>query len=103
MKLVISTCTEKEAEGLTTELLQERLVACVNIVNGVTSKYWWEGNLETEKETMLFMKTEDSLVNKLIERIKKIHSYNVPEIVAFDIKGGNPDYLNWLRAVLGSK
>ena len=103
MKLVISTCTEKEAEGLATKLLEERLVACVNIVNGVISKYWWEGNLETDKESMLFMKTEDSLVNKLIERIKEIHSYNVPEIVAFDIKGGNLDYLNWIKAVLGQK
>ncbi|MGA1869521.1 MAG: divalent-cation tolerance protein CutA [bacterium] len=101
MKLVISSCPEKEAEGLASKLLEERLIACVNIINGVTSKYWWEGKIETDTESLLFMKTDDSLVNRLLERIKKIHSYNVPEIIAFDIKGGNPDYLNWIKSVLG--
>ena len=99
MKLIMSTCTEKEAEELAERLLEKRLVACVNIVRGISSRYWWKGKLESDTESLLLMKTKPSLVEMVIERIKGLHSYDVPEIIVLDIKQGNPDYLKWIREV----
>jgi len=70
MKLMMCTCPEKEAEGLAERLLEARVVACVNIINGLTSKYWWKGKIETDKESLLLMKTTPQLVEKVIERIR---------------------------------
>ena len=99
MKLIMSTCPEKEAEGLAERLLGERVVACVNIINGITSKYWWKGKIETDKESLLLMKTTPQLVEKVIGKIREMHSYEVPEIIEIDIGGGNPDYLKWIEEV----
>ena len=99
MKMIISTCPENGAEELADKLLGERLVACVNIVKGVVSKYWWKGKLEHDRETLLLMKTKPSLVKQVIERIKELHSYEVPEITVMDIKDGNLDYLRWIDEV----
>ncbi|MGA1792053.1 MAG: divalent-cation tolerance protein CutA [bacterium] len=101
MKIIMSTCSEKEAEGLAEKLLQERLVACVNIIPGLVSKYWWKGKLETDKEVLLLMKTKPALVNETINRIREIHSYEVPEVVVLDISQGNPDYMQWIEEVTG--
>ena len=99
MKLIMSTCPGKEAEGLAEKLLEEKLVACVNIINGVVSKYWWKGKMETDKESLLLMKTSASLVVNVIERIRELHSYDVPEVIVCNIEQGNPDYLAWIREV----
>ena len=93
VKFIISTCPENEVEKLVGTLLKERLVACVNIINGISSRYWWKDKLEKDNESLLLMKTKASLVDTLISRIKEIHSYEVPEIVILDIENGNPDYL----------
>lgn len=103
MKLIISTCTKEESENLVTTLLKERLVACVNIINDICSKYWWDGNIETSKESLLIMKTNDKLVEKLIEKIKELHSYDVPEVIVTDIVQGNPDYFNWINEVVNGR
>jgi periplasmic divalent cation tolerance protein len=99
MKLIMSTCPEKEAEGLADKLLEEKLVACVNIINGVLSKYWWEGKRETDKESLLLMKTNPSLVDNVIEKIRELHTYDVPEVIVCNIEHGNPDYLKWISEV----
>lgn len=99
MKLIMSTCPEKEAEGLAEKLLKERLVACVNIINGLISKYWWQGKLETDKESLLLMKTKPVLVDKVIERVRELHSYDVPEVIVCNIEQGNPDYFKWIGEV----
>lgn len=99
MKLIMSTCQEKDAEGLSGRLLEERLVACVNIIRGISSRYWWKGKLESDTESLLLMKTKPSLVDDVIKRIKGLHAYEVPEIIVLDIEGGNPDYLKWIGEV----
>ncbi len=99
MKLILSTCPEKEAERLSEKLLEERLVACVNIMNGLVSKYWWKGRIETDKESLLLMKTKPSLVERVIEKIRGLHTYDVPEVIVLDIEQGNPDYLKWISEV----
>ena len=101
MKLIMSTCPAKEAEGLAEGLLEERLVACVNIINGIVSKYWWKGRMETDEESLLIMKTKPSLVGSVIDRVRELHSYDVPEIVVCNIEQGNPDYLKWIGEVTG--
>ncbi|MGA1795341.1 MAG: divalent-cation tolerance protein CutA [bacterium] len=101
MKLIMSTCPEAEADKLAERLLEKRLVACVNIIPGVMSKYWWKGKIEADKESILLMKTTPSLVNEVIENVRTLHSYEVPEVIVVDIETGNPEYLAWIGEVTG--
>lgn len=96
MIIFITASSAEEGEKISKSLLEEKLVACVNILPQVNSSYWWQGKIETSKEVMLIAKTSDSLVNNVIERVKQIHSYDVPEIIAVSITGGNKDYLKWI-------
>ncbi len=101
MRLIITTCEEGRAEEMADCLLKERLVACVNIVGPVKSKYRWEGKIETENECMLFMKTRDELVRLAKRRIEEVHSYQVPEIISLEVGEVNPQYLAWVEKVTG--
>jgi periplasmic divalent cation tolerance protein len=87
---------EKSADKITNVLLKERLAACVNRVKNVNSSYWWNGKIERAIESLLIVKTKKTMVKKLIRRVKKLHPYTVPEIIAFDVKNGNKDYLRWV-------
>ncbi|QJB57596.1 divalent-cation tolerance protein CutA [Pseudodesulfovibrio sp. zrk46] len=94
---VYMTCeTEKEAECIGTVLVERRLAACINIIYGMKTMYWWEGKVETANEVVLIAKTKSSLVGELTEAVKAIHSYDVPCIAALPIQGGNPDFLAWI-------
>ena len=86
----------KEAEKISEALLKEKLAACVNIVRGVRSKYWWKGRIEKASESLLMIKTRKSKIPRLIRKVKKIHSYTVPEVIALPILQGNSDYLRWI-------
>ena len=99
MKLIMSTAPEGEAAGIGEALLRERLVACVNFVSGVRSRYWWKGALEEAAETVLLMKTTDALAERAVARLVEPHSYDVPEAVVLDIEGGNAAYLEWIAEV----
>ena len=79
-------------------LVNEQLVACVNIIPLVESIYWWKGEVCEDAESLMVMKTTDEMVPRLIERIRALHSYEVPEIVSLDIdeNGSHPDYLKWV-------
>ena len=77
-------------------LLKRRQAACVNIVPGVTSHFWWQDKLEKTDENLLIVKTRENLLPDLIKTVKKLHQNEVPEIIALPIAGGNPDYLAWL-------
>lgn len=86
-----------EARSIATQLLEEKLVACVNIIPSVESIYRWKGKIETDREASLFIKTVDEKVKDTIKRINELHSYDVPEIIAFDLIDGLPDYFDFLR------
>ncbi|MBN1383703.1 MAG: divalent-cation tolerance protein CutA [Elusimicrobia bacterium] len=88
----------KAARKIAQGVIRERLVACVNIVPKIESVYWWQDKIENSPESMLIMKTKVSLKRKLIDRIKKLHSYTVPEIIFLPIMAGNKDYLKWVGA-----
>jgi periplasmic divalent cation tolerance protein len=84
------------AEKLARVLVEEQLAACVNILPGVRSIYRWQGKIEDTAEVMLVIKSRRHLLDALVGRVRALHSYSVPEVVAFDVVGGNPDYLTWI-------
>lgn len=88
--------SDEEAAKIARALVEERLAACVNLVPGVRSIYTWQGKVEDGAEVLMVIKTRRSLVAKLTARVKALHSYTVPEVIAADIVGGNPGYLAWL-------
>lgn len=91
------TCDKKkEAAAIARELLRARKAACVSIYPRGDSLYWWKGAVEMSREYLLIAKTRASLLPDLISAVKAIHSYEVPEIIALPIVGGNRDYLQWL-------
>ena len=102
MKLIVSTAPENEAGRIGEALLSERLVACVNFIKGVKSRYWWKGVVEEAAETVMLMKTTSDLAPAAVARLVELHSYDVPEAVVIDIEGGNAAYLEWIADVTSS-
>ena len=97
--VVFITCNgPAEADKIATTLLKRRQAACVNNVPGVTSHFWWQDKLDTAEEHLLIVKTRDNLLPDVIKTVKKLHSNDVPEVIALPIAGGNPDYLSWLES-----
>ncbi|MEW6279034.1 MAG: divalent-cation tolerance protein CutA [Candidatus Eremiobacterota bacterium] len=94
---LITASSSDEARTLATGLLEGRLAACVNLLPRITSMYWWEGKLEEAQEVLLVVKTRSVCLEDVIRRVKELHSYSVPEVVALPIQGGNPDYLAWVK------
>ncbi len=95
--LVYITASEiEEAKKIAKSLLNERLVACANIISGMESIYWWEGSLEEDVESILLVKTRSELVDKVIDRVREIHSYQTPCVLEIQIKKGSSEYLKWL-------
>jgi periplasmic divalent cation tolerance protein len=86
----------KEAESIGRTLVEKRLVACVNIIPEITSFFRWKGEVRKEGEALLLAKTRESLVEKITETVKELHSYSVPCITSFPITKGNREYLKWI-------
>jgi periplasmic divalent cation tolerance protein len=86
----------EQAQEIARRLLKQRQAACVNIVPEVSSHYWWKDKLDSATESLLIVKTKESLLPEIISSVKKIHSYSVPEIIALPIIGGSQDYLDWI-------
>jgi periplasmic divalent cation tolerance protein len=97
--VLVTANTEVEANKIATTLLKQKLIACANIIPKVNSLFWWEGKIDKSSETFLVIKTKSSLLNEVVKSIKRIHSYEVPEIIAIPIIGGNKDYLKWIEGV----
>ena len=93
----ITVDSPENAQKLADKLLTERQAACVNIIPGVESHYWWQGKIEKTDELMLVVKSRAALLDDLIKLVKENHSHNVPEIVSLPIIGGNEDYLEWIE------
>lgn len=85
-----------EAERIGRALVEERLAACANLIPSISSAYWWKGKIEEATEALLVLKTRQDLVERLVTRVRALHSYTVPEVIALPILGGNPDYLQWI-------
>ena len=106
MEMVLAYVTAKdkaEAQRLAQGLLEQRLVACVNVLEGMNSFYWWKGRIEQGQETVLLLKTRSDKTQQINEWIKSFHSYETPCVLFLPITGGNPAYLQWLNSELSLK
>jgi len=99
-KIVFVTSPVTESEKIAKTVVENKLAACANIVKNINSFYWWENKVQNDTEDLIIFKTQKSKLKKLIKKIKEIHSYTVPEIIAFDITKGNKNYLDWIKCVL---
>ncbi len=96
--IYITAPNREEALKLARILVESRLVACANVLDGVTSLYWWEGAVQEESEAVLVCKTRAERVEALVARVKESHPYTCPCVVALPISGGNPAFLDWVTA-----
>ncbi|MDH5365324.1 MAG: divalent-cation tolerance protein CutA [Dehalococcoidia bacterium] len=94
--ILITAGSEEEAHRIAESLVKGKKAACVNIVPRVDSLFWWEGKLDSARESLLLVKTKASLFPEIVELVKRTHSYEVPEIIALPIIAGTEDYLKWL-------
>ncbi|WP_105199386.1 MULTISPECIES: divalent-cation tolerance protein CutA [unclassified Pseudoalteromonas] len=100
-RLIFTTCANKqEARAMAEQLVQLKLAACVNILPEVESIYMWQDEVTSATETKLLIKTKSEKMNQVIQTIKKLHSYEVPEIQVIDVTTGNLAYFNWMDEVL---
>jgi len=100
IQVVTTTGSQEEAEKIAQALLTRRLAACVQVAGPITSTYHWQGKLETSQEWLCVIKSLQSHYQALEAAIRQLHSYDVPEILAFGVVHGSLDYLNWLAAEL---
>jgi periplasmic divalent cation tolerance protein len=92
----VTVPSREVAEQIATSLLNDKLVACVNIIPGVKSMYWWDGKVQSDQELILMIKTRTSLTSELITAVKSKHPYDTPEVICVPIAEGNTDYLKWI-------
>jgi len=95
----ITAPNEEEAAKIAKVLVEERLVGCVNIIKDIRSIYSWQGKIEDERELLMILKTRHELFSSLKARVKELHSYTVPEIIALPVVDGSEEYLAWLREI----
>ena len=98
--IYISTSGFSESKKIAMKLLQEKLVACTNIIREIDSFYLWKGEINEDKESLLIAKTQSDKVGIVIKRVEEIHSYDVPCILQIQVKKGSKNYLNWMKREL---
>ena len=95
-RITYVTAPAEVAEMIANTLVEEDLAVCINIVEQVRAIYKWENKVEMSYEALLIIKGLTAKTNDMVEKIREIHPYEVPEVISFDITAGNPDYLDWL-------
>lgn len=98
--VIVTTASKQEAERIAELLINERLIACANIIGPVSSIFHWSGKIEHTEEYLMLLKSRKSLFDNLAETVKALHSYEVPEILVLPVIGGSEAYLNWLSNCL---
>ncbi|MBX7198576.1 MAG: divalent-cation tolerance protein CutA [Rhodospirillaceae bacterium] len=97
-----TVASPEEGRRIARALVQDKLVACVNLLNGATSVYHWQGAVEEATETVFIAKTTKALSGEALTRFKALHGYDVPCAVVYDMTGGLPDYLAWIMSTTGA-
>jgi periplasmic divalent cation tolerance protein len=95
----ITASGEEEAAKIARALVEERLAACVNIIRGVRSVYAWKGEVQDEAEALMVLKTREALFDPIKRRVRQLHSYDVPEVIAVPITRGLEVYMAWMEEV----
>jgi len=102
--LVLVTCqSQSEARKIGQALVKQKMAACVNIIPKVNSLFFWKKKLTEEKEILLLIKTRKALFSKLSASVRKLHSYEVPEIIALPVLAGEKNYLSWMAKETGKR
>jgi periplasmic divalent cation tolerance protein len=96
--VLITAGSADEAAKIGRALVEEHLAACANIVGGVRSLFFWDGRTQDEQETLIICKSRAVLMDRIVGRVKQLHSYTVPEIIALPIVAGSQEYLDWVNA-----
>jgi periplasmic divalent cation tolerance protein len=99
----ITAPNEDEAAKIAQALVEQKLAGCVNIVRNIRSIYPWQGNIEDDTEVLMIAKSHKKLFNALGKKVKELHSYSVPEIIAMPIAEGSKDYLQWLNNAISEE
>lgn len=94
---MITTPSSREARAIGNRLVEEKLAACANIIPTIESVFRWQGKICRERESLMVLKTQRSCFARLVRRVKTLHRYSVPEIIALPILLGSNDYLRWIR------
>lgn len=92
----ITTDGEQEGQRIADRLLQAKLVACVNLVPQVSSRFWWQGKIDEARESLLIAKTRVAALDEIGRVVREAHSYDVPEVIALPIVWGSASYLQWI-------
>ena len=95
--VLITAGSTEEGEKIASALIEQHAVACVNIVPSIKSLFFWGDKTAQEPEVLLIAKSRRALLDKIIEQVKTIHSYQVPEVIALPVIGGSEEYLTWVR------
>jgi periplasmic divalent cation tolerance protein len=102
--VVLSTCASpEEADRLARSLVEQRLAACVNVIPGINSHYWWQGRIETAQECLLLVKSSRERFDQLRSVLEQAHSYEIPEVIALPVVDGSLNYLNWIDLNLAAE
>ena len=99
--ILVTAASAEEAARIGRALVEERLAACANVVGPITSIYRWQGSVEEASEHLMLIKARAADVDRIATRVRALHGYEVPEIIALPIRGGSPAYLAWLAESTG--
>ncbi|WP_240608297.1 divalent-cation tolerance protein CutA [Dehalogenimonas alkenigignens] len=101
--IMVTAADNEEARLIAKVLLEQKKAACVSIMDGMNSSYWWKGGIENATESLLMVKTQAGLLGEVVETVREIHSYDNPEIIAMPVIGGSETYFEWLDESLEAK
>ncbi|MGZ8409248.1 MAG: divalent-cation tolerance protein CutA [Hyphomicrobium sp.] len=94
--IYVTASSYEDAHRIGNAVVAERLAACANLLPGVTSMFWWEGRVQEASEVTIILKTRNDLVERLTDRVRELHPYECPCIVALPITGGNGTFIDWI-------
>ena len=96
--IYMTAANREQALAIGRALVEARLVACANVLGDVNSVYWWDGAVQQGQEAVMIAKTRTDLADEVIAKVREIHTYSCPCVVALPITAGNPDFLKWITA-----
>jgi periplasmic divalent cation tolerance protein len=99
--ILVTSKDKKEAKKIAQSLLEAKLIACANIIDNVQSLFWWQGKIDSSKEVLLVLKTKKILFKRVCAKVKSLHSYQTPEIIALSLVNGSKNYLSWINSSCG--
>lgn len=95
--VLVTASSQEEAGRIGHAVVEARLAACANMIPAIRSLFWWEGKVADEQEVLIILKSREDLFEELATTVKKLHSYRVPEVIAFPIVQGAKEYLAWIQ------